>query len=418
MRNLETRTSFPSSPAAPRILSANNQEKIQRLEAQFDLSPNPEALKARCRQRVELCQLLQKADPQNPAWRYGEQFFQTFPQGPERIWQLFEKWGVFQKKGELTPPPGLKEAQPREIMDLDELTLKQILSAQNLSKEEGAKLSQLADKAVEICWRQYQVVKEGLLRASPATMIEIAIGLKIGFGPILRLLEAEKKYLLADDFVGKTAEMAKKYGLPIVALALSADEIDAFQAQYSQEELVLVGIAKGFSSVLQEKIDSGQVKKIQTKKEIEPRKLSPGVYLLTTDAGDGLPFPENSACLAMMNGLHHNSAEQQLKIIKEMVRVAFKPRPDEAAVHIVEPYNSPHLLRMVLEANQNRETSGFDAMVGTTICGSQTLETFKRIAQAANSLIDWKTSLYPNLPPFDRFQEKRLCYQQVGLRGC
>lgn len=414
---------LPPSPTAPLFLAEINEARIQVLRTQLEISSDREAVEARCESRIELSRRLQELDPENLTWYCAEEFFTAFPQGSEAVWDLFGRWGVFKEKGKLTPPQGMEDVQPREFMDLEGKTLERILQGKNLTPEMEVRVRELAEGAVEDSWRQYHVVKTALLRATPSNLLEIVVGGRISqiVGSLIEKSDGGRRHLLAHDFINGTLEMAEKNGLPIVLLGVSADEIDALEAQHPGDDLIIMGIAKGYSSVLRQKVETGEVTELEiaSGQTIDPRELKPGNYLISADANEGLPFVDNSACVAMMYALHHNLRKEQLDLIKDMVRVAAKLGPGKAAVHIVEPYSSPNLLRMVLEVNKRySETAAFDAMVGTTICGGQTPKKMIKLAEEAEAGVRWQKKLYPSLPPIPAIQKRKICYQQVALCGC
>lgn len=406
-------------PIAPSLLKEFNQKRIANLETKLNLSPSPEQVISRCQERIALCELLQKIDTDNPAWLFGRDFFEAFPEGPEVLWQVFDDWGLIGPGDQLTPSEEMLQAQPREILDLTEKAVKTMPNFKTLDIKRAAQIIKDSRKGEVACWQQYQVVKTELLRATTLQLAHIVTGRKLPekISQIIESRDGQAKYLLADDFIGKTLRMAEKYSLPIAVLGLSADEIEALKLRHPENDLTVIGIAKGYSPALEEKINSDDVKIIRIQKANDPQKLEPGYYLIPADARDGLPFISDSVCAVMMNALHHNTPKQQQELIREMVRVAFKPSPRTAAVQIVEPYNSQRLLAMVLVANQNYETSAFDASFGTTVCGGQTPEEMKNFAHESSPEINWKTGLFPSLPPFS-FIQSRICYQQVALSGC
>lgn len=412
-----------SHPAAPDILKETNGVEIQLLEDSFKIETTIEAIERRCAERIELCQLMKRVDPGNPTWQYGKEFFTIFPQGPEAVWRLFYQWGVLRDPPKLTPPEKALRYQPREIMDLTPETLTGMEGYhQNLDSEEQIKLQQLAGTAVEICWRQYELVKSAHLRASRLDLARIVTGLPTQH--LAHLIEkfdgqTPKDYLLAQDFIKKIVSTATFYDLPTVMPGQSADEIDALKLKLpSNFAKPIVGIAKGFSSVLQEKIESHEIEEL----EYQPGKIInldrlQGSYLIKGKIGNRLPFDIDRALVATMNFLHHLSPEEQKAFIEEAVRIAYKPGPNKAAIIIVEPFSSRNLLSMVLQTNQHYETSAFDAAWGTTTCGGQTRKSFLQIAREIVPEIEWKTKLYPGLPPIPPFQSKRICDQQVALIG-
>jgi hypothetical protein len=380
--NKEGERSLPSH-LVPNLLARSYQKE----------RPGKEEVFQECKERIELSKLLQRVDSQNPTWNYAEEFFEEFPKGPQKIWGLFHKWGVFNPNRrdldkQLHTPENLKNASPREFMDLDAETIGALTNDRNITRRaEEARLSS---------WSQYHKLKNNYLAP--------------GGNP-----------LLCGDYVTTIASRNK----PTCLIGLSLDEVIAYKKFHTKKGNSasfppLVGINKGFSPEMKEEMENGRIISLEERGVIKVEDLKPGkVYTYQANITGGLPIKENQFAIGMLYVWHHIPIQDRTKFLKEAQGKAIGLNKG-SGLFIFEPLSNRQLLQMVVGTNYwiGHPTALFDAAVGTTICGGQTKNSFRKELESSVSNLVCDIKTYPSLPPFSLFQNHILPYQQVGAIAC
>lgn len=382
---------------APNFLSRVNEGIIKRSN-QFEIE-------YQCNERIKLCELLQTADPNNPTWKYAKEFFETFPQGKEAIWDLSIRWGIFEKKKngsshsekELKAPPGMDEVYPREFLDLDTDTVKKLDPNQNPN------LSRLAEEARRASLAQYDELKSHLLKAG-------------------------KIPLLCGDYIRTLIKMDPK--APSCIIGLSADEAQAYSVLSRRDSNgnppPLLGINKGYSPTIEKMIENGKIEEIHNyNQKINSQELEPGkIYITKIDITQSLPIEKDQFKIGALYVFHHFPKKEQGELTNTLLDHAKELPGGGLGVAFFEPLSSQELYMMVLDTNWflRQPTSAFDALIGTTACGGQTVPSFLEKMKSYTPEQQWYGKLYPNTPPLPFFapffERKILPQQQVGLTAC
>lgn len=415
---------------AARSLFSRNRDRIKVLRLGEDsLAVGQEAMLKRCLERKDLCKKLQKVDPRNPIWGYGEEFAEVFPSGPSAVWEYLGSKGVFPKPndGSLVCPEELEHVYPREYIDLDRETMLSLIarfenisgspSEEDLSRIESeySDLLELGEKARRASLGQYDLLKSGGLWG---------YGGPIPFLPLSKL----RLPILARDFIQSANDSAA--GGPVCVIGLSADEVRTHQALWQSRKdgrqfPPLLGLNKGFSPAIEKMIEEGNIEPLSLSggDQVAARDLDRGkIYASKFNVLDGLPLKPGDFSINMLYVWHHIPEAHQADLLKNIVDVAARVNGSSSrvAVNIVEARGSERLLRMVNETNSllGNETAAFDATLGTTVCGGQQTLSFVEFAKGVVPEVNWKAGLYPkDIPQAIFFQERVLPSQQVGLRG-
>jgi len=401
----------------PNILSHSFERRSNSSGNSRESLYSQEKMKERCEARIRLCTQLEEIDPDNPTWGYAKEFFNVFPSGPLTVVELLRKWRVIPKdkngrqpETELKPPFGMEKAYPREFIDLDRKTIEEMITGhRNKNQENHPKseqlhtkdkdLFELAESARTDSLSQYDRLKRDLLT--------------IGGVP-----------LLCRDFIGKMNEAGNNARCLI---GMSADESDAHsklsRGSNNRKALAspLLGINKGFSPKIEERIEKGEVILLPHTPgaKVDSKDLEPGkTYAIKCDITEEVPIKDGQFNIGGLYFWHHIPDSERKSLLTNLVQIAAK-KDGQVQIAIFEALRNTKLLQMVLETNSwmGHETAAFDALIGTTACGGQTPESFLNEAKRILPKVNWKTRVYPNLPPSRIFREKILPPQQVGLTG-
>jgi len=351
-----------------------------------------EDIETRCLKRIELSKLLQKTDTNNKIWEYSEEFFSKFPQGKDAVWQLLKKWKITSEDKEfLSSPKDIDNSYPREFIDLDKETVMKLTNGNPENK-----ILSLAEEARQNSLEQYDRLKSGLLN----------VGVP----------------LLSKDYINELQRYFPQ--TPLLLIGLSADEILNYRKlnnkYYRFEKPPLLGVNKGYSPEIERMVKSNDVIEIKNNTEIDANDLDRGkIYITKSDVTKRLPVKPNKFKIGALYVWHHIPRESRIDFLTNLEEKAIKTQDNNIGLAIFEPHNNPNLLRMVLETNVylGHETAAFDALIGTTACGSQTSESFLKEVNNLDCKINWESQTFPKLPPFNTFQRFVLPTQQVAIFG-
>ena len=379
-------TSFIES-SRPTFLAANI---LSRRNEKLASPSSREEVESRCTERIQLSKSLQTIDPQNKTWEYAEMFFQTFPKGRDAVRKLSQEFGILNSRGELCPANGLEDAYPREFIDLDKETIEGMSNNIKVVNE----VSILAENSRRVSLTQYDKLKTGLLNTGVP--------------------------LLCKDYVSEMQNFLPNK--PVCLIGLSADEAKAYKilARNHNIKSPLIGVNKGYSPAVEEMIKNREITELNSNRNIKSSDLNEGnVYITKANITKNLPLSPGEFKIGSLYVWHHIPQEEKSDLLKRLVDYSFKSPNGDVALAIFEPHRNPHLYKMVLETNAwlGNETAAFDALIGTTACGSQTKESFVSEVNNIAPQVNWSGRTYPNIPPLPAFHQMILPIQQTAVFG-
>ena len=357
---------------------------------------NPEKLETRCRVMAELCKSCAILEPENRLWEYASEFFQVFPQGKTRVWQLLERWGmkIKQDKSIKAPPVFDSFRYPLEFMDMPSCYnsdgfFKGKKVTEYLNDEGERKFKAQLRWASDNCWTQLEQTK--------------------------RLLRVGTQSLVASDYCKELVEVTGKNK----AVVLIGPDIEELRI-LAEKGYKVIGIDRIFSPQIRGGILNGNI--ISLGRETENGKIAfdqvpvGKIGFVQADIEkEGLRFlPNEALTIGEKNMIHHMPAASRIRTISEIAR---QLRENGGAMVFNEPWNNLTLVEMVWGANPHRETTIWDGMIISHIYGAQTPESLTALVKEACPTIKSKVQKVPLIPPlaFSLVREKILTYQAVQL---